>query len=104
MIKTIDIPKSIIFQQKEIRRVWYKEQWYFSIINIVSVLTDCPYPRQYWEKMKVREFFDIQSSPIWLQLKLSSTDGKSYATDCANMENYLSKKSLLSKRDLGRLN
>lgn len=89
MIKTIDIPKSIIFQQKEIRRIWFEDQWYFSIIDIVGVLTDSPYPRQYWEKTKQREFLDIQLSPIWLQLKLSSTDGKKYDTDCANMENIL---------------
>ena len=79
----------LIFQQKEIRRIWFEKRWYFSVVDIVGVLADSPYPRQYWEKVKQREFIELQLSPIWLQLKLASTDGKKYETDCSNMEGIL---------------
>lgn len=77
----------ILFNQKKIRRIWYDHEWYFSVIDIVEVLTESPYPRQYWEKIKQREFIEIQLSPIWLQLKLISIDGKKYNTDCVNTKN-----------------
>ena len=89
MIKTIDIPKSIIFQQKEIRRIWYKDQWWFSILDIVTVLTDSPTPKTYWAKMKIRDQGLNQLFPIWERLKLKAKDGKIRETDCANMENIL---------------
>ena len=89
MIKTIDIPKSIMFQQKEIRRVWYKDQWWFSILDIVTVLTDSPTPKTYWAKMKIRDQGLNQLFPIWERLKLKAKDGKIRETDCANMENIL---------------
>ncbi len=42
------------FSQKQIRSVWNEEeqQWYFSIVDVVEVLTDSPTPRQYWGKLK----------------------------------------------------
>lgn len=89
MIKTIDIPKSIMFQQKEIRRIWYKDQWWFSILDIVTVLTDSPTPKTYWAKIKKRDPNLVQLFPIWEQLKFKAKDGKFYATDCASMENIL---------------
>ncbi len=89
MIKTIDIPKSIMFQQKEIRRVWYKDAWWFSILDIVTVLTDSPTPKTYWAKMKIRDQGLNQLFPIWERLKLKAKDGKIRETDCANMENIL---------------
>ncbi len=89
MIKTIDIPKSIMFQQKEIRRIWYKDQWWFSILDIVTVLTDSPTPKTYWAKMKIRDQGLNQLFPIWERLKLKAKDGKIRETDCANMENIL---------------
>ncbi|MFH1946765.1 MAG: Bro-N domain-containing protein [Candidatus Magasanikbacteria bacterium] len=79
--------KLVIFQDKQIRRIWYNDEWFFSVVDIVEVLTESPYPRQYWEKVKQREFIELQLSPIWLQLKLPSADGKKYATDCVNTEN-----------------
>ena len=78
--------KLIIFESKQIRRVWHNSEWFFSVVDIVGVLTESPYPRQYWEKVKQREFIDIQLSPIWLQLKLESSDGKKYSTDCVNLK------------------
>lgn len=79
--------KLALFQKKQIRRIWHDKEWYFSVVDITEALTDSPFPRQYWEKMKQREFIELQLSPIWLQLKLASTDGKKYATDCVNTKN-----------------
>ncbi|MFA5318084.1 MAG: Bro-N domain-containing protein [Patescibacteria group bacterium] len=76
--------KLVIFQNKKIRRIWHNDEWFYSVVDIVEVLTDSPTPRQYWGKVKQREFVDIQSYPIWVQLKLLSADGKKYATDCVN--------------------
>jgi len=88
MADTIGLEISL-FQNLEVRKVWYKDEWYFSIVDVVAVLTDSPTPRQYRWKVKQREFIDIQLSPIWVQLKLESNDGKKYFTDCANTENIL---------------
>ncbi|MDP3988152.1 MAG: Bro-N domain-containing protein [Candidatus Levybacteria bacterium] len=79
--------KLVIFQDKKIRRIWHGGEWFFSVIDIVEALTESSYPRQYWEKVKQREFTEVQLSPIWLQLKLASADGKKYATDCVNTKN-----------------
>ena len=79
--------KLIVFQDREIRRTLHKNEWYFSVIDIVHVLTDSPTPRQYWGKIKSREFKALELSPFWVQLKLPSRDGKSYNTDCVNTQN-----------------
>ncbi len=59
-----------IFRGKGIRRIIYQKEWWFSIVDVCEVLTGSPTPRQYWEKIKKREFADFQLSPIWGQLKL----------------------------------
>tara|TARA_Y100000310_G_scaffold324835_1_gene387228 strand:+ start:4515 stop:5348 length:834 start_codon:yes stop_codon:yes gene_type:complete len=74
----------VVFQGKNIRRIWHKEQWYFSVVDVIKVLTDSPSPRQYWGKVKDREFSSIQVSPIWVRLKLRAEDNKFRETDCAN--------------------
>lgn len=78
--------KIVVFQDKQIRRVWVNDDWYFSIVDIVGVLTGSPEPRKYWNKVKTREFTDLQLSPIWRQLKLPAADGKQYRTDCATTQ------------------
>jgi len=55
-------------------------------VDIIEALTDSPTPRQYWGKVKDREFTQLQLSPIRVQLKLQASDGKYYETDCANTE------------------
>ena len=57
-----------------------------SVVDIIEVLTDSPTPRQYWGKVKDREFVKPGLSQIWVQLKLPAEDGKFYETDCANTE------------------
>jgi DNA-damage-inducible protein D len=76
--------KLVLFQSKQIRRLWHEEEWYYSVIDIIEALTSSPTPRQYWGKVKDREFTKLQLSPIWVQLKLESKDGKKYNTDCVN--------------------
>jgi hypothetical protein len=46
----------IVFQGKQIRRTWHDDQWYFSVVDVISFLTDSPLPRQYWSKVKYRAF------------------------------------------------
>ena len=77
----------IVFQDKKIRRIWYNKEWFFSVVDIVAVLTDSPTPRQYWGKVKDREFIALELSPIWVQLKLPAEDGKLRFTDCVNTKN-----------------
>ncbi len=81
--------KLVVFQSKEIRRIWHEDKWYYSVVDIIAALTDSPTPRQYWGKVKQREFVKFQLSPIWVQLKLPSKDGKSYKTDCVNTKGAL---------------
>jgi len=76
--------KLIVFQDKNIRRIWHEEEWFYSVVDIIEVLSESPTPRQYWGKLKDREFTKLQLSPIWVQLKLPSKDGKKYKTDCVN--------------------
>ena len=76
----------VLFEGKEIRRIFHEGEWYFSVIDIVEALTDSPEPRKYWNKVKTREFIAFQLSPIWRQLKLPSADGKRYNTDCATVK------------------
>lgn len=80
-----------LFQNKKIRSSWNEEeqQWYFSIVDVVEALTDSPTPRQYWRKMKDRDLKQYESYPFWVQLKLTSNDGKKYATDCTNVKGLL---------------
>ena len=73
--------KIVIFQSKKIRRIWHKEEWFYSVVDIIGVLTDSPTPRQDWGKVKDREFTKLELSPIWVQLKLRATDGKLRQTD-----------------------
>jgi DNA-damage-inducible protein D len=67
----------------KIRKIWQNEEWYFSVVDIVGVLTDANIPRNYWSDMKRRE---KQLHESCVQLKLPATDGKNYKTDCANTE------------------
>lgn len=74
----------VVFQDKKIRRIWHNEEWHFSVVDVVEALTDSPSPRQYWGVLKGREG---QLLTFCLQLKLPSSDGKFYMTDCANTQN-----------------
>ena len=77
----------VVFQGKDIRRIWHAGAWYFSITDIISVLTESSIPRRYWSDLKSKlkeEGFELYDKIV--QLKLASADGKKYETDCANTE------------------
>ena len=82
-----------LFEEKKVRSVWNEkeQQWYFSVIDVVEVLTESVNPRDYWFKMKKRVHSEdgIELSTICRQLKLLSSDGKRYSTDCANVKSLL---------------
>ncbi len=79
-----------VFQDR-IRKVWNKGEWWFSVVDVVEVLTDSPKPRQYWSNLKRRMHDEgfTQLSSEWLQLRMPSSDGKHYKTDAANTETLL---------------
>ena len=80
-----------LFEGNQIRSVWdnEKEEWYFSIVDIIGVLTESKNPRRYWSDLK-RKMKDeegaIQLYGKIVQLKLESSDGKKYNTDTADMQ------------------
>ncbi len=80
-----------LFESKKIRSHWdeKEEKWYFSVVDVIEVLTESPTPRQYWGKIKDREFFKNELSPIWVQLKMVASDGKMRVTDCADTKGLL---------------
>lgn len=89
--KDIDIQNKVqLFNNKKIRSVWdsEEEQWYFSVIDVIAVLTDSVNPRDYWFKMKKRVHSEdgIELSTICRQLKMQAPDGKMRETDAANTE------------------
>jgi DNA-damage-inducible protein D len=75
-----------IFEQKPIRSAEHEGEMYFSIVDIIEVLTDSTKPSNYWNMLKKREF---QLSTICVKLKLTGLDGKNYPSDCANTEGVL---------------
>jgi len=88
MIKEIVTTKIAVFQKKEIRKVIHKNEWWFSVIDIIEALTGTERPRKYWNDLKkklIKEGYSEVSEKIG-QLKLGAPDGKKYTTDCANTE------------------
>jgi len=78
-----------VFEEKKVRTVWDsdKEEWYFSIVDVVAVLTDSPNPRNYWKVLKHRLVKEGNESVTNCnQLKMLSSDGKYYKTDVATTE------------------
>ena len=79
-----------LFEDNKIRSVWdnEKEEWYFSVVDVVGALTDSPNPRDYWYRVKKRmsEEEKSQLSTFCRQLKLKAPDGKMRETDAADMQ------------------
>jgi DNA-damage-inducible protein D len=78
-----------VFEGKKIRRVWHDDEWFFSVVDVVEALTDSSDAKDYWYRLKRRELESsgIELSTFCRQLKLPSSDGKYYETDCANTQN-----------------
>ena len=78
-----------IFESKQVRTVWDsdKEKWFFSIIDVIGVLTESPRPRKYWNALKTKlKAEGSEVSQNMGQLKLIADDGKSRLTDVADTE------------------
>ena len=78
-----------LFEERKVRAIWDDEQeeWYFSIVDVISILTDSPNPRKYWSVLKTRlkrEGSELTTNCS--QLKMQAADGKKYLTDVANTE------------------
>ena len=85
--KTVD--KLVVFEDKEIRRIFHNGEWYFSILDIIRILAGTSNPRRYWPELK-KQLIDnegfVQLLGKIVQLKLQSSDGKRYLTDTTNIE------------------
>ena len=79
----------VVFQDKKIRRIWHNDEWYFSVVDIIAVLTESTDAKDYWYRLKKREQEEgiDELSTFCRQLKLQASDGKYYTTDCANTKN-----------------
>ena len=81
-----------LFQKQKVRTHWdeEKESWYFSIVDIVGILTESPNPRKYWSVLKTRlKKEGSELATDCSQLKMQSVDGKFYKTDVADTEQLL---------------
>lgn len=78
-----------LFEDKKVRTIWDEEaeEWYFSVVDVVAVLTESPNPRKYWSVLKTRlKTEGSQLATYCSQLKMPATDGKMYKTDCMTTE------------------
>jgi len=80
--------KIALFRGKEVRKTIYKNEWWFSVVDIIEILIDNKRARRYWNdlKKKLKDEGYIEVSEKIGQLKLLASDNKKYQTDCANTE------------------
>ena len=79
--------KIVVFGGKSVRRVWYEDRWFFSVVDVVEVLTESSIPKRYWSDLKIKlgeEGFEAYDKIV--RLKLIAEDGKFRETDCADTE------------------
>ncbi|MBN1466262.1 hypothetical protein JXA02_10895 [candidate division KSB1 bacterium] len=82
--------KIVVFESKNIRRIWHNDEWYFSVIDVRGALSDAPddlTARKYWNKLAQR--LRAESSKVVTnchRLKWLAPDGKMRETDCANIQ------------------
>jgi hypothetical protein len=89
MPNTLTASHIALFQGQQIRRLWDDENelWYFSVVDIVTILTGSSIPRRYWSDLKIK--LQKEGSEVYekiVQLKLMAPDGKYYLTDTADTE------------------
>jgi len=80
--------KIAVFKGKKVRKIIYKNEWWFSIVDVIGALTDSSIPKRYWSDLKIKlskEGYSEVYEEI-VQLKLPSSDEKFYETDCADTE------------------
>jgi DNA-damage-inducible protein D len=81
--------KIVLFQEKEVRRFWHEEEWWFVLNDVIAVLSDTPEPAAYARKMKLR---DKELAKIWNDLVITikvSTEGGSQKMNCCNTKGLL---------------
>ncbi|MBU4352653.1 MAG: Bro-N domain-containing protein [Nanoarchaeota archaeon] len=79
--------KLIVFQGNNIRRIWHNEEWWFSVVDIIEILTESSIPKRYWSDLKIK--LKEEGSEVYdkiVRLKLKAEDGKMRESDCANTE------------------
>jgi len=83
--------KIAFFKKQEVRRELHDDEWFFSVLDVVGILSETQNPRRYWSdlKRKLKAEGATQLYENIVQLKLESSDGKKYATDCANTQTML---------------
>jgi hypothetical protein len=79
--------KIAIFHGKQIRKLFFKDEWWFSVVDVIALLTDSSDSGAYWRKLKQRLLEEGSQVVTFCHgLKLEASDGKKYTTDCANTE------------------
>jgi DNA-damage-inducible protein D len=76
----------VVFQGKKIRRTWFNEEWWFSVVDVVGVLAESENPGSYWKVLKHRLIREGGNETVTKcnRLKMLAEDGKSRLTDCAS--------------------
>lgn len=83
--------KIVLFQEKQIRRVWHDEQWYFAVVDVLAVLTESQNPSVYWRVLKKRLIDEGANETVsnCNGFKMQAADGKMRLTDCLNTQDLL---------------
>ncbi len=87
MDEQVSTTKIALFKGKKVRKVIHNDEWWFSVVDVCGILSDSIDPGAYWRKLKQR--LKEEGSEVVTNchgLKLEASDGKKYATDCANTE------------------
>jgi DNA-damage-inducible protein D len=77
------------FEGNEIRKIWHDEEWYFSIVDVVAILSDTNNPNRYWTDLKRKIQKESQSYDFFVSMKLAGKDGRKRLTDCTNIDGLL---------------
>jgi hypothetical protein len=78
----------VVFQDTAIRRKWFNDEWWFSVVDIIEVLSQSSRPRKYWSDLKTKlQEEGFEPSEKIGQLKLQAEDGKMRSTDCVSTKN-----------------
>ena len=80
--------KIVVFESRQIRRVWHNEEWWFSVVDVVEILSESSNPAVYWRVLKKRLKDEGSAHTVTNcnGFKLTAADGKLRLTDCANTE------------------
>ncbi|MFA6256032.1 MAG: Bro-N domain-containing protein [Candidatus Absconditabacterales bacterium] len=79
-----------LFEQKQVRKIWYNNQWYFSIVDVIEILTESTIPKRYWTDLKSKLL--LEGSEVYekiVRFKMMAPDGKMRETDCFSTSHLL---------------